>query len=59
MSQFALSQHALGLAQVEDTDHEKDSPDSQEEGRAERFGGQSSLYGSESPHAGVIGSVGQ
>ena len=47
--QFALSQDASGLAQVEDTDHEKDSPDNQENLRAERFGGQSSLYGSESP----------
>jgi len=57
--QFALSHDALGLAQVEDTAHEKPPPDSQEEDRAERFGGQSSLYGTESPHAGVIGSAGQ
>src|SRR5262245_59973163 len=53
--QFALSQDASGVVQVEDTDHEKDSPDSHEESRAERFGGESSLYGSESPHAVLSG----
>jgi hypothetical protein len=45
------------MSSLEDTDDEKDSPDSQEEGRAKRFGGQSSLYGSDGPHASVIGAL--